>query len=309
MKRRRVFFGNILRLFNARTAPERLFGNFLFKGSQKHCADDGADNQSNQVHQCVSNHRDDEDAAVGSHEGAAERHGERACHGGAHHTGREHMQWVGCREGDRALGDERQAHDEVHRAGFPLLLCEPVLEKQCCKSNGAGRYHAADHDCRHDVIVACGDGCGAEDVSRFIEGAAHVDGHHAGHDDAQKDPAGTAHVGQCGVQSRVQRADGRLYQELHDQAHEEDAAQRIQKHRRDLLYGLGQPGEGLDEEQHQVACDKACRQRAQEAGFACGSHHAADEAHGQSGTVRNAHGDKSGQDREHEAEGHVADAF
>ena len=219
------------------------------------------------------------------------------------------MQWVGCREGDRALGDERQAHDEVHRAGFPLLLCEPVLEKQCCKSNGTGRYHAADHDCRHDVIVACGDGCGAEDVSRLIEGAAHVDGHHAGHDDAQKDPAGTAHVGQCGVQSRVQRADGRLYQELHDQAHEEDAAQRIQKYRCDLLYGLGQFGKDLDQKQNQVARDKACRQRAQEAGFACGSHHAADEAHGQSRPVCNAHGDESGQDREHEAEGHVADAF
>ncbi len=137
------------------------------------------------------------------------------------------MQRIGCGEGDRSFCDEGKAHDKVHGTGFPFFFRKFILEEQCGKRDGTGRNHAADHDCCHDMIVARSDGGCTEDISCLVEGAAHINGHHDCHDDSQEDSTGSAHVGQCGVQSCVQSTNGRLYQELHDQTYKKDAAQGI----------------------------------------------------------------------------------
>ena len=44
----------------------------------------------------------------------------------------------------------------------------------------------------HDLIVAGSKGCSAEQVTSFVEGAAHINAHHNSRDSAQQDGRGAA---------------------------------------------------------------------------------------------------------------------
>ena len=292
------------------------FGAGLLEQAQDDCTHDAADRQSHTVHHGMVNDREDEDAAVRGAEGAAEGHGQRTGEGCADDTAGQDAQRVSRCVRDRALGDEAEAHDVVDDAvaalvGSPLPGAEGGGE-----GDGDGRHHAAHHDGSHDLIVAGGEGCGAEDVSRLVEGAAHVDAHHTGHDRAQQDLGGAAHgvqpVGHGGVDHAHDGVDA-----AHDRAHDEDAAQRVDEHGTDAVQAGGELFGDLLEELHHITGHETGQQSGQEAAGDAGGltsgdtgevgavhgQHAACEADGQTRTVRNGHGDEARQDGEHIAEG------
>ena len=244
-----------------------------------------------------------------SHQCAAEDHGESACDTGADDAGRKDAAGIGSCEGDSTLSDECKAHDEVDGAGFSLFLGELVLEHDGCQCDCAGRNHTADHDCCHDVIVACCDGCCTENVSCLVEGAAHVDGHHAAEDQAEDELAAAAHAAQSIVQTGVEGSDGRLNNEHHDQACQQNTEQGIQKDGRDLLDGLGKVAEELLQEEYDVTSYETGDQGAEETGLAVCCDHAADETDCKTGSVSDTLCDVTCQDGEHEAECHSADGF
>ena len=216
------------------------------------------------------------------------------------------MYRIRSREGNRTLGDERKTHDEVCGTGLSLLLCELLLEEHGSQCNRAGRCHTADHHGCHHVIVAGGDGCGTEYISRLVEGAAHIDGHHRCQNEAEHQTAGASHAGETVVQGNVYGTHDGLHHEAHDQSDTENAQHRVNQHRRNLLQCLREMSADLPQQQNQIACNEAGYQGTQETGFSLISDHAAHEADSQRRTITDGHGDEASQHRQHEAEGHAA---
>ena len=183
-------------------------------------------------------------------------------------------------------------------------------------------HHAADHDRGHNPVVAGGQRRRAKDVGRLVEGAAHINAHHAGNDCSQQDLGRAAHgvqpVGHCRVDDAHNRVDA-----AHYRTNNEDASQRIDQHRADAVEAGRQLLGDLLEELHDVARGKARQQRRQEAAGDAGGltvgkggkvrtvhgQHAARKADGQTRTVRNRHGDKACKDRQHITERRTADGL
>ena len=101
---------------------------------------------------------------------------------------------------------------------------------------------------------------------------------------------------------------------------QENADHRVEQHRLDPLQRLGKLLKEFAQAQHNVAAHKTRKQRAQETGIHVaarrigeGGTHLGDQtghqAHCKAGTVRDAHGDETGQDRQHHAEGLFADGL
>ena len=147
----------------------------------------------------------------------------------------------------------------------------------------------------------------ARDVSSLVDRAAHVDGHHAGDDHAHEDAGRGIHVLQRVDHPAVDGGDRRRDDEEADEAHDQDAEERVDEHRLDALEGVRQALRGLLEEIDDVAAEEAGNQRAEEAGARRTGECAADEADRKARTVCNRHGDETGEDRQHEAEGGSAD--
>ena len=235
------------------------------------------------------------------------------------------MQRIGSCKGDGAFGDEGDAHDVVDDARLALLLGPTVLEERGGEGGDDRGNHAADHDGSHDLLadlVAAGEGCGAEDIRGLVDGAAHVDGHHAAEDEAEDDLVTGAEAVEPGGDTSVDGTDDGVDEE-HQETHDEDAAEREEKHGLDALERVGQLVEQLAETEDDVAACEAGDEGAEEAGrnrgdgrvhdaregHAARRERAADEADGEAGTVSDRVGDVAGEDREHEAEGDAADVL
>ena len=121
---------------------------------------------------------------------------------------------------DSALSDEGQTHDEVDRTVLSLFSSPSVLEDSGRQSDSDGRNHTADHNSSHDhegAFVLTHD-AGAEqtcsgNIRSLVEGAAHVDRHHAREQRAQRNDqsrilshSGNA-VGHTGVDDTHDRVD------------------------------------------------------------------------------------------------------
>ena len=105
------------------------FGLVLLEQAQDDCADDAASRQSDDVHHSVVNDREDEDAAVGCAECAAEGHGQGTGQSRTNDAAGQDTQGVSRCIGNRTLGDEAQTHDIVDDTvaafvGRPLLRAE-----------------------------------------------------------------------------------------------------------------------------------------------------------------------------------------
>ena len=242
---------------------------FLLQGllqHGEHCAADyGANEDGDEVHHRVADGGDYEDAAVGSAEGAVEGHGESACYGRADDAGGNHADGVTCSKGDSALSDEGHAHDVVHDAGLLLAFSEAVLEEGGAECDGQRRHHAACHDGSHHMILAGSQKAGAGDVSSLVDGAAHVDSHHACYDNAHEDTGRGIHVGQGLSQPGVDSADRRRNDVHGDEAHEEDAEEGIEENGLHAVQAGGNAGESLLQKVHNPAAQEAGQQSAQEA--------------------------------------------
>ena len=198
-----------------------LGGEGLLPEREDERADDGADDEGDDEHRPVGQDRGDPESTVRSRAGAAEGHREGTGDRGAADAGDEHVQRIGSCKGDGAFGDEGDAHDVVDNARLALLLGPTVLEERGGEGGDDRGNHAADHDGSHDLLadlVAAGEGCGAEDVRGLVDGAAHVDGHHAAEDEAEDDlvtgaeavePGGEAAVG--GDDQVVEAGQGAIY--------------------------------------------------------------------------------------------------
>ena len=259
---------------------------------------------------------------MGCAQGAAEHHGERTGQRGADDAAGQDAQRVSGSIRDRALGDKAEAHNVVHDAVAALVGAPLFGAKGRRQGNRNRGHHAADHDRGHNPVVAGGQRRRAKDVGRLVEGAAHINAHHAGNDCAQQDLGRAAHgvqpVGHCRVDDAHNRVDA-----AHDRTNNEDAAQRIDQHRADAVEAGRQLLGDLLEELHDVARGKARQQRRQEAAGDAGGltvgkggkvrtvhgQHAARKADGQTRTVRNRHGDKACKDRQHITERRIADGL
>ena len=203
--------------------------------------------------------------------------------------------------------------------GASWLLWRRIRVRSASGTEGAAANPASAGSVAGRGFGAGGGGCGAEDVSRLVEGAAHVDAHHTGHDRTQQDLGGAAHgvqpVGHSGVDHAHDGIDA-----AHDRAHDEDTAQRIDEHGTDAVQAGGELFGDLLEELHHITGHEAGQQGGEEAAGDAGGltgsdagevgavhgQHAACEADGQTRTVGDGHGDEARQNGKHIAEGCAA---
>ena len=219
------------------------------------------------------------------------------------------MQRIGCCKGNRSFSDESQTHNKVGRAGFSFFFRKLFLEEKGCQSDGTGRCHTANHNRCHNVIISCRDGRRAEHICRFVERAAHINGHHAAQDQSEDDFARSAHAGQSVVQRRIEAAHHRFYQKGHDQAHDQKSNQRVDQYRSDLFQKIGQFITDSAQHYDRITRQETGRQCAQKTGLSAGSDHAAHKSKGQRRSVTDGHGDEARQYRKHKAECRIPQPF
>jgi len=165
---------------------------------------------------------------------------------------------------DSALGDDPEVLviiDDAAAAlvGSPLPVAEGGVE-----GDGDVMRQSALYDSGQVLIVAGGEGCGTEDVSHHVEGAAHVDAHHAVLDSAQQALGGAAHgaqpVGHGGVDHALEGGDT-----ARDHAHNEDTGQRVDEHGTDAVQAGGELFGDPLEELHHITGHETGQQSGQEA--------------------------------------------
>ena len=147
----------------------------------------------------------------------------------------------------------------------------------------------------------------ARDIRSFVDWAAHVDSHHAGDNHAHEDAGGRVHVLQGLDHPAVDSGNWRSDDEQADEAHDEDAEERIDEHRLDAFERLWQTLRDFLEEVDDVAAEETSDQGTEEAGACRAGESTADKTYGKARTVGNRHGDETSEDRQHEAERRTAD--
>ena len=139
------------------------------------------------------------------------------------------MDRVRCRKRNGSFCDKCKSHDKVCRSGFSFCFCKFIFKQKRCQSDRTRRNHTADHNCCHDSVISCCNGCRSKYIGRFVERTTHVNCHHTCYDDAKKNLTGTTHVCKSCVQCRVQCSDWRLYDKRHNKSHDQNAEYRIEK--------------------------------------------------------------------------------
>ena len=213
-----------------------------------------------------------------------------------------------CRRiGNRTFRNKRQAHNIIHIGGLAVFSRKTIFKKCCTEGYRNRRHHSPGHDRRHDIKTAAGQrGC-PENISRFIKGPAHINGHHSAEKGAQKYFARTAHGGQRLIHPRIDGSDNRV-NEHHHRADNSYACYRVNEHRFHALKTSRQAGAQFLKSQNNISGQKTGQQCSEETGTDRHSftivhhisesisricHSSAHNADSQSRPVRNTHGNIS----------------
>ena len=200
--------------------------------------------------------RYNENTAVGRPESAVKGHGQSAGDGRSGNTGRNHPKRVRRRIGNRSLGNKRQPHNIVDIGRLPLLCRKPVFKKCGAERYRDRRHHTAGHDRRHDIKAFISQRRSSENVGGFVEGTAHVNGHHTAQNGAENDFTRTAHGRKNTVHPDINSADKRIDKD-HNKAHYTDTSHRINEHRLHPFQAFGQPAENLLQKPDNISGQKS----------------------------------------------------
>ena len=245
---------------------------------------------------------------------AAKGHRQGTCHRTAKRTGRDNAQRITCRKGNCTLRNKGQAHDKVSQTGLTLFSCKLVTKQQRAQRNCNRRYHAANHNCCHNLAaystaVGRSQGSSTKNIGCLVQRAAEVNRHHAAQHKAHENLARRAHARQRSCQPLVEGCSRRIDNVGHQNAHNQKAQHRIQQNRLESLQTVRQHTQHLAQCQNQIAAEEACKQRSEEAAAAGCCQKAAHDAQHQRRTLANTHSDIACQNRHHHAERQTADVL
>lgn len=192
------------------------------------------------------------------------------------------MDRVRCGERNSPFGNEGQAHDEVGNRRLAFFRREFAFKEEHGQGNSQRRNHAADHDRSHDaradsLTAGTHEGCRAEDVSRFVDRAAEVDGHHAAEDEAEDDTARRGHAVKNIKKPGIEDGRRRIDDIGHDDADEDQAEDRIEEDGLRAVQSFRQMRQGFFQENDEVPCNETGKEGAEETGSACRRQEAADD--------------------------------